>query len=1389
MCDAVLLDSGYSLAGAVSLKFFRRIQATNPSIVLQPTHIILKAANDSPMKVKGVFTGLISSFDKSATPLLTLDFLVVEDMPFPAVFGNQILKLSNQSAVDATNRGTLKLPSGGRLPFRVYENPVPAVNLLSSFTSDFPVTIPPRECFRLPCAISSNSKQKRVLHQATPLISAVVEAHPSLRSSFPSLSVTPSLCTLSMDSTSLVSVIVHNISSSPVVVPNSSLLAQASVCAIAEGKDRITALAWSPSLIQSFNLLVTTDERLLGSHGRPDEDCPPPGLDQVIAAIQEEESRAELLVEEKPEDEDERMAHPPVTSDEEIFKSLNSVPRPTHLSDEEWNKYKQEVLFPFVDIMRWGPRDPDQVAKVLPPHRIDLVEGAKPVHQQPYQKGPAARAEEARQVGEMLKDNITQPSHSSYASPTVLVRKPGGTWRFCVDYRKLNAQTVKDVYPLPRVDETLDLLRHANYITTVDLKSGFWQIPIHKEHRSLTAFAYSGGLHEYVFMPFGLCNAPATFQRTMDTVLSGMKWQFCFPYLDDIIIFSRTFEEHVKHVQAVFQRLREHSLSISLKKCQFAVNEVKFLGHIVKEGTLRPNPDKVRAVQEMTIPTNRKSLQSFLGLVNYYRQFIPHFSQIAAPLHRLAASPKSGIIKPFEWTAEHTEAFNTLRTLLSTAPVLLCPDFSRPFIVQTDASDVALGAVLSQTLINANGEEEEHPIAFLSRVLNEAERNYDTTQRECLAVVFAIKKWRHYLEGSTFKVVTDHIALKWLLNQKNAPNQRLARWILHLQEFNYSIEHRAGLKHQNADALSRCVDSEAILCSMIAACSPSYCAASGRSSLCSSNKNTKLILTMSTWKPDVKQMSLLQMKQLSDHSLLLPIALLNQYGRAEKIGGAQLGGGGDEVESKIDSSTSLPTLMSEPVTSKNLVGNDSIGASIDKTIVVLPDSFDSSSNSPPEFFKDTVSFVRRYKLALVDGTLSHRLAVPNAGAQLRIPAFVPVIPEELRQLMIEEAHNSLSSGHPGIKGTYQLLQSRCYWPGLHEDVEEFVKRCHACQINRSSPSHHIPLLPLPIAPHPFHTVGMDFLKLPKTSSGYQYLLVFTDYLTRWVEAVPTEKQDGATVAQALMDVVVSRHGLPKVLLSDQGKAFCEGVAAELYKKLDVQKKNTTPYHPQCNGLTERFNRTCIEMLSRWQVTMQDTEWDKHLPSLLWAYRCHYHRDFRASPFFMLYGRECNVPLAASVDFIDPRNEIFRSRYDYVKTLMKKLPEVWKFATECLQSIADRYKKINEKADSNYVPFPVGSAVYVRILDSRKIEKGKSLWSGPFLVRRIPSPVNYELSPPDDPNATFLIWAGHCRAAVDVNERMKDSQKEEEKYSSPSSTSPSSPTKVLLPFDPDDLTPS
>lgn len=1334
------------------------------------SNVDLRDASNNNMSVLGSFQASLSTM--AGVALKTLTFHVIKGLVFPVVLGNAFLCSGTIGKVTPDGTGTFELDPERKLKYRLHSAAhatlhslaAPSVPLHSRIET--PYKLGPRQTCHIPCTpgrlgLKINSSQ-------------LIEASPMISKQHPTLVVRESVATPGHDGSMFV--VVSNVGRRAFTIHPGAEVAIATLCDVSAGtRDMINTLSWSPQMLGMMQIDSDDSDNPLGNFRRPDDDKLSPAHAAAVAAVQEEEGNA-TLCDDRPEDDDDKMSPPSITADE-VMISLSKLQRPVCLSDTEWTTYRNEVLLPYVDVMKWGPRDPDQVAKVLTPHRIDLIPGAQPVHSQPYQKAPAARAEEARQVSEMRADGITVESNSPWSSPTVLARKAGGTWRFCVDYRKLNAITVKDVYPLPRVDETLDLLRHARYITTVDLKAGFWQIPMDKSSRERTAFVFSGGLHEYVFMPFGLCNAPATFQRTMDTVLAGMKWQFCFPYLDDIIVYSRTFAEHVKHCKQVFERLRQYGLSISLKKCQFATNEVRFLGHVVKDGTISPNPDKVKAVQAMPYPKDRKSLQAFLGLVNYYRQFIKNFSETAVGLHQLAAQRARGTdaAPPYQWTDVHTAAFDKLRDALCNAPVLQCPDFSRPFIVHTDASDFALGAVLSQeeSAADGMGKQVDRPVAYLSRVLNEHERNYDTTQRECLAVVFAIKKWRHYLEGATFRVVTDHIALKWLLGQKQAPNQRLARWILHLQEFDFTIEHRAGAIHQNADALSRCVTAAdpapELMCSMADACDPNHCIAKGNSPMCAA-VGQKVSLNVMPWNAARWSTSLLQVEQLKDEPLAAAIKVLIAHGT--RSAPTQEEEDALPYHDPIKTGTTAHYGSAAAAASTSPPQRTPASTRLSTDTLELPD-VDLTKIGPA--ITKAAGFVRRHKMVLRGNTLCHVLvdSVTHPSAPFRIPRYVPVMPLALRKTILEEAHDSPAAGHPGITATYQAIRPYCYWPGIADDVKDYVGRCHPCQINRLRPSHHIPLLPLPIAPHPFHTVGMDFMKLPKSSNGNQYLLVFTDYLTRWVEAVPTVKQDGATVAQALLDHVVARHGLPKVLLSDQGKAFCEGVAAELYKKLDVHKKATTPYHPQCNGLTERFNRTCIEMLSRWHVVKQDTEWDTHLPMLLWAYRCHWHSDFRASPFYMLYGRDCGIPVAATIDHIDPRDKHFLSRFEYVRDLMRTMPEIWKFARECLDDIADRYRAHNLRHQASIEPpYSIGSPVYVRILDSRKISKDRPKWVGPYIVRGVPSAANYELSLPDKPDDTILLWAGHVRLAKDFS---VDGQLGSDTAAAP-----------VLPYNPDDL---
>ena len=362
-----------------------------------------------------------------------------------------------------------------------------------------------------------------------------------------------------------------------------------------------------------------------------------------------------------------------------------------------------------------------------------------------------------------------------------------------MDYRRLNALTKKDSYPLPRIDDSLRVLGGSKYFSAMDLASGYWQVDLSPEDREKCALISSEGLFEPTRMPQGLCNAPATFQRAMDGLLGDLKMSCVLVYLDDITVFSRTFQEHLSHLRLVFNRLRTAGLKLKPSKCSFFKTEMEFLGHHVSQSGIAPLPGKIDAIRHMTQPTSLRDIQVFLGMVGYYCQFIPHFSELAEPLVRL-------LIKevPFVWDEEQDSAFNALREALASSPVLVHPDFDKPFVLFTDASNVAVGAILAQLDEN----KVDHPIAYFSKTLSKAERNYSVTERECLAVLLAIKQFRPFLYGTHFTIVTDHSSLRWLQQMKD-PDGRLARWALKLQHYDFSIVHRAGAIHQNADGLSR----------------------------------------------------------------------------------------------------------------------------------------------------------------------------------------------------------------------------------------------------------------------------------------------------------------------------------------------------------------------------------------------------------------------------------------------------------------------------------------------------------------------------------------------------------------------------------------------------------
>ena len=418
-----------------------------------------------------------------------------------------------------------------------------------------------------------------------------------------------------------------------------------------------------------------------------------------------------------------------------------------------------------------------------------------PIKQRAYRACPEKRAEIERQVAGLLADGLVEESCSPWASPVVLVRKKGGQWRFCIDYRRLNGVTIKDSHPLPRVDDSLDALAGSSWFTSLDFSDGYWQVSMAEEDREKTAFTTGRGLYQWRAMPMGLTNAPATFQRMMELILRGLPWHICMVYLDDILIYSRSFEEHLQHLEEVLSRIQRAGLKLNQRKCHFARDHVVFLGHVVSRDGLQPDPRNTEKVKTWPTPRNPSEVRAFVGLCSYYRRFVKGFSQHAAPLSRLA-----GKDVPFEWTAECEASFTYLKQVLTSAPVVTLPNFSLPFRIHTDASKDSVGAVLAQEV-----EGLERVVAYASKALTQAQKRWSTFDRELWAVVWAVREFKHYVGLSSFSIVTDHRPLLGLRRMAldNDPTGRRCRWILELDPFDWVMVHKDGSRHTNADALSR----------------------------------------------------------------------------------------------------------------------------------------------------------------------------------------------------------------------------------------------------------------------------------------------------------------------------------------------------------------------------------------------------------------------------------------------------------------------------------------------------------------------------------------------------------------------------------------------------------
>ncbi|OMO55593.1 reverse transcriptase [Corchorus capsularis] len=773
-------------------------------------------------------------------------------------------------------------------------------------------------------------------------------------------------------------------------------------------------------------------------------------------------------------------------------------------------------------------------------------------------------------------------------APVLFVKKKDGSMRLCIDYRELNKVTVRNRYPLPRIDDLFDQLKGAQVFSKIDLRSGYHQLKIKVEDVPKPAFRTRYGHYEFLVMPFGLTNAPAAFMDLMNRVVKDYLDKFVVVFIDDILVYSKSMEEHGEHLRLVLQILREKKLYAKFKKCEFWLDSVAFLGHVVSKDGISVDPEKGKAIVEWSRPTNATEVISFLGLAGYYRRFVEGFSSIAMPITELTRKGAK-----FEWTKECEKSFKELKERLTSASVLTVPGGSGGFTIYSDASKKGLGCVLMQN---------EKVVAYASRQLKPYERNYPTHDLELAAVVFALKIWRHYLYGEKCEIFTDHKSLKYIFTQKEI-NMRQRRWLELLKDYDLTISYHPGKANVVADALSR-----------------------------KNHGNLAALLT-------------------SQRSILDDL-------RRMEIGVRKHG-----TEGMLASLRIQPTLI-ERIKEAQLVDSalQKVRANIETGV---PSDFRIHDDGSLRF--------------------DDRLCVPNDV--------------EIKKVILDEAHYSGYTVHPGGTKMYRDLKETYWWNNMKREIGEFVAQCIVCQqvkVEHQRPAGQ--LQPLPIPEWKWEHITMDFVSgLPRSPRGHESVWVIVDRLTKSAHFIALKVGYSLEKLAALyVQEIVRLHGVPVSIVSDRDSRFVAEFWGSLHKALGTKLNFSTAFHPQTDGQSERTI----------QITRR-------------------HASIQMAPYEALYGRKCRSPVCW--DEVGERKllgpEIVQQTVDKIQLIRERL--------RTAQSRQKSYADIRRRT----LEFDVGDHVFLKVSPTKEVirfgVRGKlsPRFIGPFEILEKVGEVAYRLALP------------------------------------------------------------
>ena len=958
-----------------------------------------------------------------------------------------------------------------------------------------------------------------------------------------------------------------------------------------------------------------------------------------------------------------------------------------HMHNQMQRDRLANVLREYADVFA---KDANDIGRTdLVKHDIDTG-NHRPVHQR-CRRFCRSHIQVIREHVQKLSANGTiRPSNSNWAANPVVVDKKSGEKRLCIDYRGLNAVTMNpDSYMLPRIDDTLDALSGAKYFCTLDMIQGYHQVELTEESKPKTAFHApycNPSQWEYNYMPFGLIKAPRTFQRLMDRVIQGLEYETALAYLDDVIVFGPTIDQTLDRMVVVLTRLRNANLKLKAKKCLLFRQEVGYLGHVISSEGIKTDPAKVESVVNWHAPRTVKQVRAFLGMVNYYSRFIKDLAGIANPLHEIT---KKGT--KFRWESAQSEAFEKLKQALASAPVMAYPNSEGMFILDTDASDISAGAVLSQLQRDENGIEHEKPIAYASKKFDPRERNYCARRRELLAIVKMVKHFDVYLRGPTFLIRTDHASLRYMRTLKDISSQ-VFRWIMTLEEYSYKLEIRKGILHCNADAMSRGCHGKGCICEELVIFE-----------LRSNIRRGQIFGEDDTGDLRMFQVDKLSIGQM-EHTCTPDTCLVQAY--------------------KLRPIYSLEELA--------------VYQEADSDIRPLLFWKKEDPNKKPEwnpisgYSAATKSYVADWdRLELIQGVLYRRWESKD-GSIIRRQLLVP---RALKDEFWEKVHGDPLTPHMGRRKTLHALQHSCYWYRMHADVAMWVRCCTKCQFRKGMNPKPKAKMVIKRSGEQNERVAMDICgPFPETDRHNNYVLVVTDHFSKHTECYALKTQTAEETARTIVNRWFLKYGPPNELHTDQGANFISKLVKTVCKVYGIFKTRTSPYHPQGDGQAERFNRSMANILYG-LADQESSEWDLLLPYVSFAFNGTIHESIGFTPNFMWFGREIRRP-----NLLLPETEE-KQEMTYAEYAMqnKRFLEIaYAVARDNLGRAMVKQKEYHD-ANARVIKYELGDLV--KIDDHTKHKKGekktKPKFKGPYYVIEKLGDVNFRVQASPDSDADVV----------------------------------------------------